>query len=145
MRLRIGDNKMTTPTNTARQYCQLIGNELDALEVILTAGADTNSPITNTNYLAAIDELEAEADQDPYDIVGQYLNETILEFKILRTDDRNSHRIEILRTCGGPRCDITRDSNDGQIVSITTYDGTDQATIRNSYPALAQYLDDIAE
>jgi hypothetical protein len=136
---------MNTPTNTARQYCQQIGNELDALEIILTAGSDMNSVITHTNYMAAIDELEAEADQNPYDIVGQYLNETILEFKILRTDDRNSHRIELLRTCGGPRCDITRDSNDGQIVSITTYDGSEQATIRDSYPALAQYLDDIAE
>ena len=136
---------MNTPTNTARQYCQLIGNELDALEVILTAGSDINSVITHTSYMAAIDELEAEADGDPYDIVSQYLNETILELKILRTDDRNSTRIEMLRTCGGPRCDITRDSDDGQIVSITTYSGTDQATIRDSYPALAQYLDDIAE
>ena len=136
---------MNTPTNTARQYCQLIGNELDALEVILTAGSDINSVITHTSYMAAIDELEAEADQDPYDIVSQYLNETILELKILRTDDRNTTRIEMLRTCGGPHCEITRDSDDGQIVSITTYSGTDQATIRDSYPALAQYLDDIAE
>jgi hypothetical protein len=63
----------------------------------------------------------------------------------LRTDDRKSHRIEMLRTCGGPRCDITRDSDDGQIVAVTTYDGGDQATIRNSYPVLARYLDELAE
>jgi hypothetical protein len=140
--------------NSAREYCRLIGNELDALETILStdqtalnmhiAGENAREAYDKT-YDEAVKELETDGDMDAYDILSQYLNETILELKILRTDDGNSTRIEMLRTCGGPRCDISRDSDDGQIVSITTYDGSEQATIRNSYPALAQHLDDIAQ
>ena len=136
---------MNTTTDTARDYCQLIGRELDALELVLTTGLDIEDDQTAGEYAEAINELGADIEQDPYDIVGQWLNETILELKILRTDNRNSTRIEMLRTCGGPRCDITRDSDDGLIVAITTYSGTDQATTRNSYPELANYLDELAQ
>jgi hypothetical protein len=140
--------------SAAREYCQLIGRELDALETVLSVDAEAlRRHLAGENpreaydeaYDEAVKELETDPDLDAYDQFSQYLNETILEFKILRTDDRNSHRIEILRTCGGPRCDITRDSDDGQIVAVTTYDGSEQATIRNSYPVLAQYLDELAE
>ena len=96
-------------------------------------------------YNEAINELDADIELDAYEIVSQYLYETVLEITILRTDDRQQTRVEILRTCGGPRCDISRDSNDGQIISVTTYDGHDQATIRNSYPELSNYLDELAQ
>ena len=136
---------MTTTTNTARDYCRNIGRELDALDFILThAGRDLDD-IAAATYTEAISELETDPDLDACDIVAQYLNETILELKILRTDDQQQTRVEILRTCGGPHCEITRDSNDGYIVAVTTYDGHDQATIRNSYAALANYLDEIAQ
>jgi len=136
---------MTTTTNTARDYCRNIGRELDALDFILNkAGRDLDNETAET-YAEAISELETDIDLDAYDIVNQYLNETALEIKILRTDDHQQTRVEILRTCGGPHCEITRDSNDGQIVAVTTYDGHDQATIRNSYPELANYLDEIAQ
>ena len=136
---------MTTTTNTARDYCRNIGRELDALDVILThAGRDLDD-IAAATYAEAISELETDPDLDACDIVAQYLNETALAMKILRTDDQQQTRVEILRTCGGPHCEITRDSNDGQIVAVTTYDGHDQATIRNSYAALANYLDEIAQ
>jgi hypothetical protein len=136
---------MNTTTDTARDYCQLIGRELDALELVLETGLDIENDQTAGEYAEAINELGADIEQDPYDIVSQWLNETILELKILRTDNRNSTRVEMLRTCGGPRCDITRDSDDGLIISITTYSGTDQATTRNSYPELANYLDELAQ
>ncbi len=136
---------MTTTTNTARDYCRNIGRELDALNFILThAGRDLDD-IAAATYTEAISELETDPDLDACDIVAQYLNETALEMKILRTDDQQQTRVEILRTCGGPHCEITRDSNDGYIVAVTTYDGHDQATIRNSYAALANYLDEIAQ
>ena len=136
---------MTTTTNTARDYCRNIGRELDALDVILThAGRDLDD-IAAATYAEAISELETDPDLDACDIVAQYLNETALAMKILRKEDQQQTRVEILRTCGGPHCEITRDSNDGQIVAVTTYDGHDQATIRNSYAALANYLDEIAQ
>ena len=143
--------------NTAREYCQNIGRELDALELILSTDIEAIKQIIAGNsanwededeakqYNEAINELDADIELDAYQIVSQYLYETVLEITILRTDDRQQTRVEILRTCGGPRCDISRDSNDGQIISVTTYDGHDQATIRNSYPELSNYLDELAQ
>ena len=93
---------MTTTTNTARDYCRNIGRELDALDVILThAGRDLDD-IAAATYAEAISELETDPDLDACDIVAQYLNETALAMKILRTDDQQQTRVEILRTCGGP-------------------------------------------
>ncbi len=136
---------MTTTTDTARDYCRNIGRELDALDFILSHSSRDLDDETAEAYAEAISELETDIDLDACDIVAQYLNETALDLKILRTDDCQQTRVEILRTCGGPHCEITRDSNDGNIVAVTTYSGTDQATIRNSYAALANYLDEIAQ
>lgn len=144
--------------STAREYCQNIGRELDALELILSTDIEAMKQIIAGNsanwvddddeakqYYEAINELNADVELDAYQIVSQYLYETVLEITILRTDDRQQTRVEILRTCGGPRCDISRDSNDGQIISVTTYNGHDQSTIRNSYPELSNYLDELAQ
>ena len=141
--------------STAREYCQNIGRELEALELILSTDIEALRLITTERttydnetieqYDEAVSELDADIELDAYQIVSQYLYETVLEITILRTDDRQQTRVEILRTCGGPRCDISRDSNDGQIISVTTYDGHDQATIRNSYPELSNYLDELAQ
>ena len=134
----------TTTTNTALDYCREIRKELDALEFILTTAGDLD-PATTENLAAAYAELGQENTNDDYEAPLTWLNETCLDLKVLRTDDREQTRIEILRTCGGPYCEITRDNNDGQVIAITTYDGADQATIRNQYPNLAAYLDEIAQ
>lgn len=131
-------------TNTAREYCHAIECELIALENLLDCEA-VRTDDDDERLLEAYAELEFENTGDAADAVHQWINETLLEFKILRTDDRNQTRVEMLRTCGGPRCEITRDSNDGQIIAVTTYDGTQQATTRNTYPHLSQFIDDIAQ
>ena len=135
---------MNTTTNTARDYCRGIARELDALEFILTTAGNLD-PATADDIAAAYAELEQENTNDDYEAPLTWLNETCLDLKVLRTDNREQTRIEILRTCGGPRCEITRDSNDGQVIAVTTYDGSDQATIRNTYPNLSAYLDEIAQ
>lgn len=135
---------MNTTTNTALDYCREIRKELDALEFILTTAGDLD-PATADDIAAAYAELEQENTNDDYEAPLTWLNETCLDLKVLRTDNREQTRIEILRTCGGPYCEITRDSNDGQIIAVTTYDGSDQATIRNTYPNLSAYLDEIAQ
>jgi hypothetical protein len=135
---------MNTTTNTARDYCRGIARELDALEFILTTAGDLD-PATAEDIAAAYAELGQENTNDDYEAPLTWLNESCLDLKVLRTDDREQTRIEILRTCGGPHCEITRDSNDGQIIAVTTYDGSDQATIRNTYPNLSAYLDEIAQ
>ena len=134
----------TTTTNTALDYCREIRKELEALEFILTTAGDLD-PAVAEDIAAAYAELEQENTNDDYEAPLTWLNENCLDLKVLRTDDREQTRVEILRTCGGPHCEITRDSNDGQVISITTYDGSDQATIRDTYPNLSAYLDEIAQ
>ena len=134
----------TTTTNTARDYCRGVARELDALEFILTTAGNLD-PATAEDIAAAYAELGQENPNDDYEAPLTWLNESCLDLKVLRTDDREQTRVEILRTCGGPHCEITRDSNDGQVIAITTYDGTEQATIRNQYPNLSAYLDEIAQ
>ena len=134
----------TATTNTARDYCREISKELDALEFIL-ATADNLDEAIALDVAAAYAELEQENTADDYEAPLTWINNTIVDLKILRTDDREQTRVEILRTCGGPHCEITRDSNDGQVIAVTTYDGSDQATIRNQYPNLSAYLDEIAQ
>ena len=134
----------TTTTNTARDYSRAIAQELDALEFILTTAGNLD-PATAEDIAAAYAELGQENTNDDYEAPLTWLNESCLDLKVLRTDDREQTRVEILRTCGGPHCEITRDSNDGQVIAITTYDGTEQATIRNQYPNLSTYLDEIAQ
>ncbi len=130
-------------TNTALDYCRSIQRELDALETILKS--ETVRMLCHDEQLAeAYAELEFDDSGEPVEAIYQWINETLLEFKILRTDDQSQTRAEMLRTCGAPHCEITRDSNDGQVISITTYDGADQATIRNTYPHLSQFVDEIA-
>jgi hypothetical protein len=131
-------------TNSAREYCHAIECELTALETILKCETKSHSD-NDEKLLEAYAELEFENTGDACDAIHQWINETLLEFKILRTDDREQTRVEMLRTCGGPRCEITRDSDDGQIIAVTTYDGTQQATTRNTYPHLSQFIDDIAQ
>lgn len=135
---------MNTTTNTALDYCREIRKELDALEFILTTAGDLD-PATAEDIAAAYAELGQENTDDDYEAPLTWLNNSCLDLKVLRTDDREQTRVEILRTCGGPHCEITRDSNDGQIIAVTTYDGSDQATIRNQYPNLSAYLDEITQ
>jgi len=134
----------TTTTNTALDYCRSIQCELDALENLLDCEA-VRTDDDDTRLAEAYAELEFENTGEPYEAITQWINETLLEFKIFRTDDTEQTRIEMLRTCGGPHCEITRDSYDGQVIAITTYDGTQQATTRNTYPHLSAYLDEIAQ
>ena len=134
----------TQTTNSAREYCHAIECELIALENLLDCEA-VRTDDDDARLLEAYAELEFENTGDAADAIHQWITETLLEFKILRTDDRNQTRVEMLRTCGGPHCEITRDSNDGQVIAITTYDGTQQATTRNTYPHLSQFIDDIAQ
>ena len=68
-----------------------------------------------------------------------------LAFEVLAgTVDLNARRVEVLRTCGGPRCEITRSSGDATAVTVTVHDGHDTATVR-IYPAnVADALDEFA-
>lgn len=154
---------MTTTTNTAYEYALIIRNELLALETLLENKADIDAdlervrdgdtpemdPDTLAECVAAQEELGIDEWNDDTDLISYYLNNLCLELTVLRASDDDYRdtrtRVEILRTCGGPRCDITRDNNDGDAVEIRVYDGSDTSTIRVYVSNIANELDMISE
>ena len=145
------ENSTTPARFGARAYCETIADELHALEIV-TAGApygyDHDRPEYDDDdaatYRAALATLEINYEQAD-DALATYLNETALDLSILR-DNTGRARIEILRTCGGPRCEITRDTHyDGEQLTVTTWDHPNTASVTVWAPTLAAYLDEIAE
>jgi hypothetical protein len=143
--------------NSARDYALLIKAEIVALDTLLECWGDiagisneekdalAEDTLSEVNDALAALELEW-PEYDDADIVGDYLNGTCLSLDIWRKvgDSDGATRIEILRTCGGPRCDILRDSDDGSIVEIRVYCGSDSHTLRVNAGTLADYLDTMA-
>ena len=134
-------DRMRTDTDTAADYCQRIGQEMAALDTVLR---DDASP--DTFATLELDPFGPAGDADPADIVGVWMNETALEIVTYRaTDDSGRTITNVLRTCGGPRCDIRRESDDGAVVMVTTYMGGEDHTLRLELPSLADYLDQLAD
>jgi hypothetical protein len=151
---------MEEQKNYAYEYALLIKRELIALETLLENGqaitddlerARGTSPEMDDETLAecvaAQDELGIEEWPNDYqDIFSTYLNETCLDMTVLRAVNGSDRaRIELLRTCGGPRCDIFRDTNDGDMVEIAVHSGGDSSTLRVSVSNVAAALDAIGE
>ena len=131
---------MTTNHNydEARRYSTGIADEIKALETLLT----TDDPEAVTTALVT---LEQDENQD--DALDTYLNQTALDVSYYRSHKADNYdlRTVILRTCGGPRCEITRDSNDGHQIEVTTWEAGETYTYRVSAPTLAEQLDQLAE
>ena len=122
----------------AEHYSRIIAGELYALDTIIS----TTDPDEIASCLA---ELELDPDTDPSDAVAIWLNETALDLAI-KHDTRGADypsRIEILRTAGGPHCEITRDTNDGAAFTVSTYSGSDTYHHRTHLDNLADYLDEL--
>jgi len=148
---------MDTTNNTAHDYALLIKAEIVALDTLLECWGDIagisdedieelagNGGDDIRESLAALDM--SWPDDDGIDIVADYINQTCLDLTVWRKvgDDAGATRLEILRTCGGPRCDILRDSDDGSIVEIRVYSGSDSHALRVNAGTLADYLDEMA-
>ena len=144
-----GNNTMNTDTRT---YSQLIAGEVLAVETLLEGRPTAYDPANideaddeHTAYRAALNELELDPDYDANDNdpLTDYLNNTCLEITWYKSGDKT--RAEILRTCGGPRCEISRDSHDGQMIEIRTYEtGAPVDTIRVCAPIMSEQLDILA-
>lgn len=138
--------------NDAKDYALLIKRELVALDTLLECWGDIVEIAEEDRgefeeVSADLATLEIEwPDDDGADIVGDYLNGTCLDITVWRKvgDTHGATRLEILRTCGGPRCDILRDSDDGSIVEVRVYSGSDSHTLRVNAATLADYLDEMA-
>jgi hypothetical protein len=135
-----------------RTYSQLIAGELLAVETLLEGrprGYDPDdiddTDDEHTAYRDALRELELspDYDTDENDPLTDYLNNTCLEVTWYKSGTKT--RAEILRTCGGPRCEISRDSHDGSMIEVRTYEaGQPVDTIRVWAPIMADTLDMLA-
>lgn len=125
--------------NDSETYSRTIADELIALDTVL--GASDPDEIAE-----ALAVLEMDTDLDAGDAFTVYLNETALDVSV-KLDTRGADygsRVEILRTCGGPHCEITRDTNDGTALTVTTHYGTDTYHHRINLDNLADWLDELA-
>lgn len=143
----------TTTTTDAEDYSRTIAEEVIALDTIL-AGAPYGFDPSNIDpddeehaaYLDAIRTLEMEHVTDPDEIPDVWLNETALDVAIL-ADTRGPEfgaRIEILRTAGGPHCQIDRDTNNSTVVEVVTHWGTDHYTHRMNVERFTAWIDELA-
>lgn len=135
---------------TAQEYAAIIAEETRALETALDGPSRSFDPDDataddeqDTEYRAALDVLEYAHDIEHSDILGIYMNETLLEV-ITWQGSNNATRTEWLRTYGGPTCRIYFESDDYAQIEST---GDDNNTARVSVyvPTLANMVNDIAE
>lgn len=143
--------------NAARDYALLIKEEIIGLDILLETWADLEdvseedaleSMVSGDyeNVKNALVALELSwGGYDGADIVGDYLNGACLSLDIWRNDNgTDGPRIEILRTCGGPRCDILRDTDDSSFIEIVVNSGSDSCRLRFHAESVAAYLDEMA-
>lgn len=141
---------MKTTTNTAQKYAETIAQELRELETVATGAPYGYNPEDSTTdddesaeYRQALTNMDMEHDtESPLDT---WLNETALDLAVL-IDTRGREfaaKIEILRTCGGPTCYITRDTNDGDRIEIRVSDGHQTHNKPVWLANVANYLDEL--
>jgi hypothetical protein len=139
-------------SDTAQEYADIIAKEISELDHVANGAPYGFQPDDSTTdddeaaeYRHSLINLEMTHDiEQPLE---NWLNGTALDLAILR-DTRGGEfgqRIEILRTCGGPTCYITRDSNDGDRIEIRVSDGQHQFTKSLWLPNIPNYLDELAE
>ena len=129
---------MSTTTNyEAQRYSLEIANELQHLETLLKS-----NPISE-DYEIARTYLEFDHVEQGDELIT-YLNETVLEITKQHDDDGEPIGYVLLRTCGGPRCEIRRDTvKYGDNFYIDTWDGSEYYSERLNLRALAFNLDEL--
>lgn len=123
-------------TNEAQKYSETIAQEVNNLETV-AKGPDADG---YEDALAALEmDDRDELDGDP---VGLWMTETPLDFSV-RVDTRgpgHGYSIVLLRTTGGPHCEIRHDSNDGENVEIVTWWASDFGRVRVTAPNLLEMM-----
>ena len=120
----------------AQNYSESIAGEIENLEIV-SQGPDADG------YEDALRELELFGrDEDP---IGLWMTETPLDFSV-RVDTRgrdHGYSVVILRTTGGPRCEIVYDSHDGYNVEVLTWWGSDFGRVRLTAPYFVEMLEQL--
>lgn len=134
----------TTDTNEAQIYSARISEEIHALNELM------GDPYEKDLREALLNELELthlDPTADGWEIMSVWLNETVLDVSVMidtRKDTLNG-RVVLLRTVGGPRCEIVRDYGNGDTVEVLTWWGGEYGRSVVWLPLFAHYLDHLVE
>ena len=137
------DNK----TNPAADYAALIAEEVQALDR-LVGGLYARRDASLQEFWDDCETVgvNPEALEDGYAYAfGAWLENCLAVEVFVGSVRRDARRVEVLRTCGGPRCEITRSDDDGAAVTVTVHDGGETATVRVYASSVAEALDEFAD
>lgn len=125
----------TIRKNEAQQYAEIILQELQTLETVLTLPY-----IDSEQSPDVVDFLETYGDIEEAPL--NWLN-GLLEVEVMR--GKNRGRVEILRTFGGPNCWINYSSINGDYVQIEVGSSPDYFSDLYCLPSVAAFLSDLIE
>lgn len=122
--------------NEAQEYAETIAREVRALETALRGrGAD--------GYQEAIEALEISDDDES--VFHSWLNEIALDVSV-RVDVRGADHgftVIVLRTVGGPRCEVVFDSHDGNTIEVLAWWSGEVGRVRLGCASLAECMRDL--
>lgn len=121
-------------TETAAAYAASIAEEVRLLDSALSGDVEAVAAFPGDDG----------RDWDEPDTFANYLNGLCLEVVYFHGSN-GATIVEVLRTYGGPRCDIVRDSRDGEHVEVRAYWGGESAAVRVWAGRVADALDSLAE
>jgi len=123
--------------NQAQEYAETIAREVRDLEEVLSGGEGAAEALVR---LEMNDREDAEGQW-----FGLWLNETALDVSV-RVDVRGLDKgatIIVLRTVGGPRCEITWDSHDSSNVEVLAWWASDFGRVRLTVPNLVAAFEEL--
>jgi len=124
-------------TNEAQKYAETIAEEVRDLDKALSGGEEAAEALAR---LEMNDREDAEGQW-----FGLWLNETALDVSV-RVDVRGLDKgatIIVLRTAGGPRCEITWDSHDSSNVEVLAWWASDFGRVRLTVPNLVAAFEEL--
>lgn len=124
---------------TDREYCEWYCHTIAEEMKDLSNAIDPNNDEEYEEALKALDFTHI----DKGDEIITWLNETCLEIINYYDMGGDPTGYVILRTVGGPRCEIRREIEDGEAFYIDTWSGGDYHSHRFHSRALAFNLDEL--
>lgn len=130
---------MTNSTNEAQKYAAGIADEVRALDKALAGGEEAAQALVD---LEMTDREDAEGDW-----FGLWLNESALDVSV-RVDTRGPDwgaTVIVLRTVGGPRCEVVWDSHDASNVEVLAWWGSELGRKRITVDHVAARFEELVE
>lgn len=126
-------------TNEAQKYAAGIADEVRALDKALAGGDEAAQALVD---LEMNDREDAEGDW-----FGLWLNESALDVSV-RVDTRGPDwgaTVIVLRTVGGPRCEVVWDSQDASNVEVLAWWGSELGRKRIMVDHVAARFEELVE